>query len=131
MSGLFENSPKNSTRIVRKLSQKFSSDCPKTVWKIQPELSKNNRENSARTIRKQSQKFLKIPSPSSNILELKFTASQGLKENPKSLNDLYTRNIQTKKILYLLEFDETPVFWYSCIALITWTNFTSCINENP
>ena len=53
MSGLFENSPKNSTRTVQKQSQ-----------------------NLARIVRKQFRKFLKIPTLNSKNLGLKFTTSK-------------------------------------------------------
>ena len=28
-----------------------------------------------------------------------------------------------------MEFDETPIFWYPCIALVAWIDFNSCIVE--
>ena len=91
-----KNSPKNSVRTVQKQSQKFNSDCLKTISKIHPGLSENSSKNSFQTVQKQSLKFSpdclktvpKIPTLSPKILGLKFMASHDLKENPKSLNDL-------------------------------------------
>ena len=34
-------------------------------------------------------------------------------------------NNPSRKIPYLLEFDETPRFWYSRVALVTWIDFNS------
>ena len=42
-----------------------------------------------------------------------------------TLNGFSARNNQSRKISYLLEFDETPRFWYPCVALVAWIDFNS------
>ena len=38
-------------------------------------------------------------------------------------------NNLSRKIPYLVEFEETPRFWYSCVARDAWINFSSMIVE--
>ena len=56
------------------------------------------------------------------------TKSQGQlwpRRKPMSLNDFWAKNNQNRKILYLLEFDETHRFWYPHVALNEWIDFSS------
>ena len=45
------------------------------------------------------------------------------------LNGFLAKNNQSRKIPYLLEFDETPRFWYPRVTLVAWIDFTSYSNE--
>ena len=48
-----------------------------------------------------------------------------LRRKPMPLNGFLAKNDQSRKILYLVEFDETPRFWYPSVALNTWIDFSS------
>ena len=40
------------------------------------------------------------------------------------------QNNPSRKILYLMEFDETPMFWYPRLACDAWINFAFCSDKN-
>ena len=42
-----------------------------------------------------------------------------------SLHGFYAKNIPSRKISYLVEFDETPRFWYPRVARDAWIDFSS------
>ena len=104
--GLPENSPENFVMTVQKQSRKFSPNCSKTVPKLSPDCSK--------TIPKISKNSY---TQSKNLRTEIYGISRPLSQST-AIKWHLARNNTSRKILYLMKFDETPRFWCPRVALV-------------